>query len=331
MRPRKALKEEAMKLPTLTGEVDTSELGITLMHEHLMVLSDGVPEAFPHAYDLDAIVEDVVRQVRQVIRHGVRTMVDLSVLGLGRRISLMQRIAAQVPEVNFIVATGLYTYNELPHYFQNRDIDHMAEMFVRDIRQGIQGTGVRAAVLKCATDEPGLTPGVEKVLRAVARAHLKTGVPIYTHTHAGTRRGLEQQRIFQEEGVDLSRVVIGHSGDSEDLGYLIALIENGSYVGMDRFGLYHHEAMPIFPTFEGRVRTVAELCKRGYAERIILSHDCCGFIDWFPMEVVRQLAPRWSYTHIFEDVIPALREQGVTEAQVQQMLVENPRRFFEGR
>jgi len=319
-----------MKLPTLTGEVDTAEMGITLMHEHLIVVSDGVHEAFPRVYDLEAIAQDVARQVREVTRHGVRTIVDLTVMGLGRKVVLMQKIASQVPEVNFIVATGLYTYNEVPHYFENRDIDHMAELFVRDIREGIQGTGVRAAILKCATDQPGITPGVEKVLRAVARAHLQTGVPIYTHTHAASKVGLEQQRIFKEEGVDLRRVVIGHTGDTDDLGYITALIENGSYVGMDRFGLYYTDVIPLFPTYETRVRTVAELCKRGYAERLILSHDYCGFIDWFPTEVVRQLAPKWSYTHIFEDVIPDLREQGVSEAQIQQMLVENPRRFFEG-
>ena len=113
----------------------------------------------------------------------------------------------------------------------------MVEMFVRDITEGIAGTGVKAAILKCATDEPGLTPGVERVLRAVAVAHRATGVPISTHTHARTRRGLEQQRVFAEEGVDLGRVIIGHSGDTTDLDYLKELIAAGSYIGMDRFGL----------------------------------------------------------------------------------------------
>src|SRR5437773_5391757 len=102
----------------------------------------------------------------------------------------------------------------------------MTDMFVRDIEHGIADTGVKAAILKCATDEPGVTPGVERVLRAVAQAHRATGVPISTHTHALTRVGLEQQRIFREEGVDLTRVVIGHSGDTSDVGYLEELIAN---------------------------------------------------------------------------------------------------------
>src|SRR4029077_19124371 len=111
----------------------------------------------------------------------------------------------------------------------------MVDMFVKDIEEGIADTGGKAAILKCATDRPGVTPGVERVLRAVAQAHLRTGVPISTHTHAATERGLEQQRICAEEGVDLSRVVIGHSGDTTDLDYLEELIGNGSYIGMDRF------------------------------------------------------------------------------------------------
>ena len=125
--------------------------------------------------------------------------------------------------IKVVVATGLYTFNDLPTYFQVRDVDEMADLFVSDITEGIQGTDVKAAVLKCATDAPGVTPGVEKVLRAVARAHLRTGVPISTHTHAAMRRGLEQQDIFESEGVDLRRVIIGHSGDSEDLDYLTKL------------------------------------------------------------------------------------------------------------
>ena len=122
-------------------------------------------------------------------------------------------------------------------------------------------------MIKCATDEPGITPGVEQVLRCCARAHRQTGIPITTHTHAATRRGLEQQHIFKEEGVDLSRVVIGHCGDTEDIDYLEEIMAAGSFIGMDRFGID-----VMLPT-ENRVNTVAELCKRGHADQMVLSHD----------------------------------------------------------
>jgi phosphotriesterase-related protein len=196
-------------------------------------------------------------------------------------------------------------------------------MFIRDIEHGIADTGVKAAILKCATDEPGVTPGVERVLRAVAEAHRHTGVPISTHTHAATRRGLEQQGIFADEGVDLTRVVIGHSGDTTDLDYLEELIGNGSYIGMDRFGA------DVFLPFEERVNTVAAMCARGHADKMVLSHDAACFIDWLPEEMVPVVLPNWHYLHIHNDVIPALKDRGVTDEQLTTMLVDNPRRIFE--
>ena len=183
-------------------------------------------------------------------------------------------------------------------------------------------SSVRAAILKCATDEPGLTPGVERVLRAVAQAHRATGVPITTHTHAHSRRGLEQQRVFAEEGVDLSRVIIGHSGDTTDLDYLEELVAAGSYLGMDRFGLDN------ILSFADRVDTVARMCERGHAAKMVLAHDASCYIDWLPEAALPVVLPNWHYLHIHNDVLPALRERGVTEEQITTMLVDNPRAIF---
>ena len=310
------------QVETLRGPIDTADVGFTLMHEHVFVLGQGVPENFPSVWDEEKEIANARAKLAELAGLGVKTIVDLTVIGLGRDIPRLIKIVGEIP-VNVIVATGVYTYNELPQYFQNRDEDAMAALFVKDITEGIQGTEVKAAILKCATDEPGLTPGVEKVLRAVARAHRSTGAPISTHTHPETKRGLEQQRIFKEEGVDLGRVVIGHSGDSENIDYLQALIEAGSYIGMDRFGLDQLLAT------DKRVATIAKLCELGYANRMVLSHDANCYIDWFPMELIRGSVPNWHFRHISEDVLPALREAGVSDEQINQMMVENPRRIFE--
>jgi phosphotriesterase-related protein len=253
--------------------------------------------------------------------------VDLTVIGLGRYIPRIAQIAEQT-DINIVVATGVYTYNDVPMYFHFSGPDTplgepMVDMFVSDIENGIAGTGIKAAILKCATDEPGVTPGVERVLRAVAQAHRRTGVPISTHTHAATRRGLEQQAIFAEEGVDLSRVVIGHSGDTTDLDYLEELVGAGSYIGMDRFGV------DVYLPFEDRVDTVAKMCARGHADKMVLSHDASCLMDWLPEDMVSAVMPNWHYLHIHNDVIPALKERGVTDEQLTTMLVDNPRRIFE--
>jgi phosphotriesterase-related protein len=311
------------QVETLRGPIDTKDLGFTLMHEHVFVRSEGVQRTFPSVWDDDAEIAAAREQLQALYDAGVRTFVDLTVLGLTRDIPLVQRVAGDLP-LNVIVATGLYAYDdgEVPRYFRNRDADAMADLFVRDITDGIADTGVKAAIFKCATDEPGLTPGVEKVLRAIARAHRRTGAPISTHTHVPTKRGLDQQRIFAEEGVDLSRVVIGHSGDSEDLGYLEELLSRGSYIGMDRFGI------DVYLTTEKRVAVIAKLCEKGYAGQMVLSHDASCHLDFYPKEALQAMA-NWHFRHISQDVLPALRAAGVSEEQVQQMTVDNPRRIFE--
>ena len=307
---------------TVTGPVDTADLGFTLMHEHVFVLSEGVNANFPHLWNHEERVSQAVAALKEAKARGVQTIVDLTVLGLGRDVKLVRDIARQAG-IQVIVATGLYTYDELPHYFVSRSVDHMADCFVRDIEAGIQDSEIKAAVLKCATDEKGVTEGVEKVLRAVSKAHRRTGVPISTHTHAASQRGLEQQRIFTEEGVDLRRVVIGHSGDTEDIDYLEKLMAAGSYIGMDRFGIDS-----ILPT-EKRVSTIVKLCEQGRADRMVLAHDASCYIDWFDPALVRQAVPRWTFLHIPDDVVPALRGAGVSDAQIRTMTVDNPRRIFD--
>jgi len=300
----------------------TDDLGATLMHEHVFVLTPELQQNYDLGWDEDERVADAIGRLNELKAGGIDTIVDLTVTGLGRYLPRIARIAAST-ELHIVVATGLYTYNDLPHYFNFKSVEHMADMFVRDITDGVHGTQVRAAILKCATDQQGLTPGVERTLRAVAQAHRRTGAPISTHTHAGSRRGLDQHRIFAEEGVDLNRVIIGHSGDTTDLDYLEELMAAGSYLGMDRFGI------EFFLPFEQRVDTVATLCRRGRADRMVLSHDAACHMDWSDPTAMKTAAPNWHFLHISQDVLPALRKRGVDDEQIDQMLVGNPRRIFE--
>jgi hypothetical protein len=161
---------------TATGPVSTSDLGFTLMHEHIFVLSEGVGANFPSVWDEEAKKKEAIEVLRRLKDRGVSTLLDPTVLGSGRNVPLVQQVARE-SGLQVIVATGLYTYDELPHYFKTRTVEHMADLFVQDITEGVQGTSVRAAVLKCATDHPGVTPSVEKVLRAVAKAHRRTACP----------------------------------------------------------------------------------------------------------------------------------------------------------
>jgi phosphotriesterase-related protein len=313
---------------TVRGPLDADELGPVLMHEHVFVVNDELQTNYPQRWDEAAGVADAVARLNALKARGVDTIVDPTVLGLGRDIPRIQRVNAEV-DINIIVATGLYTYTDVPFALQFvgpgtllGGEDPLIEMFVRDLTEGIADTGVRAGLLKCAIDAPGLTAGVERVLRAVAAAHVRTGAPITVHTNPHNRSGLDVQRIFGESGVDPSRIVLGHSGDTTDLDYLSALLAGGGYLGLDRFGL------DLLLPFEQRVDTVVELCRRGHVEQLMLSHDASCYIDWFPIEAKQAALPNWHYTHIHDDVLPALRERGVSEEQITTMLVENPRRYF---
>jgi phosphotriesterase-related protein len=201
----------------------------------------------------------------------------------------------------------------------------MTEFFVRDITEGVLDTGIKAGMLKCAVDRKGLTEGVEHVLRSVARAHVATGgTPITIHTHAAGQHGPAIARVLKEEGVDFSRVVLGHSGDAVDNpDYLTAMADTGLTLGMDRFGIDH------FATFQDRSDLVVELCRRGYADHMVLAHDTCCYIDWFGPGTLDDLK-NWHYLHVSQDVLPYLREHGVSEADIDTMLVANPARILAG-
>ncbi|MFF1687837.1 MULTISPECIES: phosphotriesterase [unclassified Streptomyces] len=320
---------------TVRGPVDSAALERTYMHEHIFVLSPDVQQNYPREWgDEGTRVADAVDKLGALRAQGVRTVVDPTVIGLGRYIPRIQRVAEQVPDLNIVVATGCYTYEDVPFFFHHRGPalneaagmevpDPMVDMFVGDIEDGIAGTGVKAGLLKCAIDEPGLTPGVERVMRAVAEAHLRTGTPITVHTHPGTRTGLEVKRVLcDEEGVDPSRIVLGHSGDTTDVDHLSELAEAGFVLGMDRFGIN------LETTFEARAETVVEMCRRGYADRMVLSQDASCYIDWIDPAVM-PLLPQWHYLHIQDEVLPYLERRGVTEEQVDTMLVDVPRRYFE--
>ena len=317
------------QVQTVRGPVDSDALGKTLMHEHIFVLTADV-QANHDEWDEQARIDDAVQKLTALKDAGYGSIVDPTVIGLGRYIPRIEKIAQQV-DLNIIVATGVYTYDTAPFYFKYRgpipgiadDLpDPMLGMFVRDITEGIPGTNVKAAFLKCAIDHQGMTPDVERIMRNVARAHRQTGAPITVHTHPGSQQGLEAHRVLSAEGVEPGRVVLGHSGDTQDADHLARLADLGYILGFDRFGI------DVEASVEDRVKVAVELARRGYADRMVLSHDAACYIDWID-PILLPANPNWHYLHIENDVLPAMRELGVTDDQIDQMLVGNPRRYFE--
>ena len=325
---------------TVTGPVDATELGTTLIHEHLQARDDAVRFQWPHVSTVgiqgndpvevpaDALFDGAVKAARDIVELGVKTICDPSCMFLGRDIELMRGVA-EASGLQVVPCTGIYTYDHLPMYFMSRSPDEIADLFIHDIETGIQGTEAKAAFLKCAADEPGVNENVEKVHRAVARAHVRTGVPIMAHSRPASDTAPRQIEIFEEEGVDLSRVQIAHCGDTDDVDYIERLIDKGVYVGLDRFGI------EMYLPFDRRIPTTLALLERGYAERMFISADACVTIDWFPLEVDKQMIAAgavrdWTMTMVPSKVVPALKDGGVTDEQIETMLVANPPRWLAG-
>jgi phosphotriesterase-related protein len=318
-------------VPTTAGDIDTEDLGVVFMHEHVFIRTESLQWGWPGfgGWDEETEVAAARERLSQLHRNGVDTILDMTIPGLGRDPALVAR-AVEGTGLKVMFATGFYTYEHLTLPFSLRgpgkildgDDRLLESMFEADLSTGIGETGFRAAVLKIVTDEPGMTPDVERLANVVASVHLRTGAPICTHAHAPSKRGLDQQRVLTERGVDLGRVMIGHSNESADLGYLTAIIDNGSYLGWDRCGL------PLAVPLDTQIDTLAALCERGYAERIMLSHDKSSFMDWFSAAEVDPVLPDWRYTYLHDTVLPGLRDRGVSDDQIEQMLIRNPRAFF---
>lgn len=313
------------KIPTLTGEIDVSELGYTLTHEHYVSLDWSMRIAFPQLFEADIFCERAEYLIKKAMENGLTTIVDLTCINNGRDVELMKRISERTG-LQTVFSTGLY-FNEKP-WVPGRPAEFIADLFIQELTEGVQGTGIRPGVIKCATDKYGFSEINKTILKATGIAASETKVPVFTHTVAAMKHGLQQQELLEQEGVDLRRVVIGHVGDTNDLDYVEELMKRGSFVGLDRFGSEGGL------TDEERINNLLKLIEHGYIHQILISHDYPLFYDWgsnnwqieksIPVEKVRV-----GFSHIPGRIVPELRKRGLSQAEIDILMIENPRRLFE--
>ncbi|RWL87355.1 MAG: phosphotriesterase-related protein [Mesorhizobium sp.] len=310
-------------IQTVTGPISVDGLGRTLMHEHLFI-------AFPGAwfdpfatFDRPALIDEAVRRlVKLRVDYGVRTFVDPCPIELGRDVLLMKEVSEK-SGMQIICTTGFY-YQErgLPAYWRARTVDEIAELYIREINHGIGTTGVKAGAIKVSTGAPGITEQERKFVGAASIAQKVTGVPIITHTTEGCA-GPEQQELFAAGGVFAHRCLIGHCCANPDHAYHQRIVERGSYIGFDQVGYDHIQRDEI------RAGSVAKLVRDGFRDQIILSMDCaCGILGRPTTHQSRGIF--LAHTYMFTDFIPMLYAHGVSQADVQSILLDNPRRFFAG-
>jgi phosphotriesterase-related protein len=307
---------------SVLGPLDTKDLGFTLMHEHVM--SQGsVAQNYPELFG-DRFIDRIINGVAAAKKGGVDTIVDATTFDLGRDVSLLAEIARKT-NVNIIACTGWWM--NLPQYVAGTSPDLYAELFVREIQEGIASTGIKAGILKSAADFGGVTATGEIMLRAVARAHHRTLVPIILHSYAPEQVAKRQLAILKEEGVDLRRVAVDHVNDTTDLEYLNWLLDQGCYLGMDRYPGLNLSA-------RARTETLKRLIDSGWIDRLLPSHDCSLATPetFYPPDVKESVEKGnpYGYLYIKKVVFPQLREMGVMEAVLNTLCVKGPRNFFEG-
>ncbi len=326
----------ANTVQTVTGAIPVSELGRTLMHEHLFIAFGGAEFDPTAVFDRPAFVAEAARRLRELREvHGVRSFVDPCPIELGRDVTLMREISEK-SGVHVICTTGFY-FEEmgLPPYWRARTTDEIAELYIREITHGIGTTGIRAGAIKVATGAPVITEQEKRFLAAACIAQQATGVPIITHTQDGVG-GPEQQRLFADGGVDAHRCLIGHCCGNADPAYHRRIVDGGTYIGFDRIGI------PRLMPDETRADNLAKLVRDGFRSQVMMSQDRhCGWLGKFqrqtsPRELARieelraegKYPPPYSY--IFTDFLPMLHARGVNQEDIAFMLDENPRRFFAG-
>jgi phosphotriesterase-related protein len=307
---------------SVLGPIDTKNLGFVLMHEHVMcqaVVADNYPELFGNRY-----LDQIISGVTAAKTGGIDTIVDATTFDLGRDVSKLAEIARRT-NVNIIACTGWWL--NAPEYIVGTSPDVYADLFVREIQQGIAGTGIKAGILKSAADFGGVTAGGEIMLRAVARAHRRTSVPIMLHSYAPEQVARRQLAILKEEGIDLKWVAVDHVNDTTDLEYINWLLEQGVYLGMDRYPGLNLSS-------RARTETLKRLMDAGWIDRLLPSHDMCLAtpLTFYPPEVKESIAKNnpHGYLYIKKVVFRQLEEMGVSEAVLNTLCVNGPRRFFEG-
>jgi phosphotriesterase-related protein len=311
---------------TVLGPLDASKLGFTLTHEHIADGPDFLkkwPKGWGGRTEFTAKAVDRLKSVRA---GGVGTIVDLTTYDVGRDIRFLEE-GSQKSGIHMVAATGKRLFP--PDNMDARTTEELTEFFIREIRQGIDGTTIKAGVIKVATLGHDVTVLEDRALRAAARASKATGLPIETHTRANMRGGEKQAGVFEAEGVDPARVSLGHSDDSGDMGYFLGLVRRGYTLGMDHV---HRGIDPnLKPSFERRAECIKLLADAGFADKIFLSQDAEFGGSLLPEETRgwrERIDPRDGMLFITHQLIPHLERIGVSERDIHAMTVENPRYFF---
>lgn len=311
---------------TVLGPISSDQLGLTLMHEHLLLSNWNARIADPDRLPIHQAIDFITPVIQDAYDNGVRTLVDVTPYNMGRDVEILREVSLRT-KMNIIASTGIFIDESA--IIRMADEEHLVQMLLREASEGVQGTSIRCGVIKCGTGEAGFTKNNQKLLRVCGKTQALTGLPLITHCRpANTRQGLFQQDIFEEQGADLSKVVIGHFRIGDPLDYAENVMRRGSYIAIDQMNFNAHN-------LEYNLQMIPELIRRGWADHLIFSHDAVvcfnhsRWTDWDHSSYINYAPDSLSF--IIRVVIPGLLSRGVTEKEIETIMLRNPARIFGGR
>lgn len=323
---------------TVLGPIHASQLGRTLVHEHLRIVHNGSALDPKNKMSRREVVARAVDRLAELRSNGISSLVDPCPIELGRDVEMMAEVS-QRSGVHVVCSTGFYYEHDgvgIPFYWRTRWASEIADLYVREIEEGVGDTGIRPGIIKAASGNP-VGRHDRKVLSAAGIAARATGVPIITHT-TGSAWGQTQQEIFADQGTALGRCLIGHL-DEAPVDEILAIAARGSFVGIDRVGFR------TIATEEARLALVAAVIDAGFAAQLCLSQDhiCVGSATrpaiWVSeanaATVMRDVMPDLEHdihgrssSYLVTDFLPRLLEIGVTQVDIDRIMIDNPRRLL---
>jgi phosphotriesterase-related protein len=304
---------------TVTGPIKPEQLGWTLPHEHIVVAWDGTSLDSTLDLDMRPIEAKAVEELKALKKSGVDSFIDMTTIEMGRDVEMLRRLA-EASGVQIIFCTGLFADEYgIPHYFRELSETELTGIYVTEVTKGVGGTGIKAGVIKVATGGRESTELEDRIMRAAAKAHVETGVPVLTHTGRGAA-GDRQIEVLTEGGVPAEKIVVGHSDVSANLRYHLKLLKSGARVGFDRIGL------PAFMPDEVRAQCIAALVRMGYLDQLTMSLD--AHVSWLGRPQPLTVEHR-HFTALADEFFPLLRKAGVTDDEIRSIMVDNVRRLFE--
>lgn len=303
---------EQREVITVRGIIRPEQMGVTQTHEHLFL------DAMDHYPGYEYVIDDedlIAEEVQEFLKRGGQTICDVTLDEIGRNPPALARLSERVG-MHVLMGCGWYREFGYPQIVEEFTSRELAEVLIREIEVGVGDTGIRAGFIgEIGTGRHFIKPAEERVFRASALAQARTGVAITTHTTRWGSLAMEQIAMLSEFGADLDRVIIGHLGDRIGVKHLLPIAEKGVYLEVDNIGYLDYQPEYV------RADNVAALVKSGFGDRVLLSEDICT------LKHLKYVGGK-GYGYLLEVFIPMLRERGITEEQIHQMLVTNPARVF---